>query len=83
MKDDKPRRFRMKIDSANHPTGRGLDYIHGCYFPATDLVVGEMGGRGTGVPSGVDWLDEPTELMLKMLEARRKEEEKKTNRGKE
>lgn len=36
----------------------------GCYFPNTDLNVGEMGGRGTGCPKGpdVEWLDEIDDL---------------------
>lgn len=26
---------------------------YGCFFPSTDLNVNEMGGRGTGKPTGV------------------------------
>lgn len=50
-----PRRFRVPA-SGQHPTGRGK-YHYGCYFPMTDLVVSDMGWRGTGQPKEVEWLD--------------------------
>lgn len=31
--------------------------LYGCYFPSSDLNVGQMGGRGTGVPKDVTWID--------------------------
>lgn len=54
-----PRRFRIKLgEGKKHPNGSNNDYCYGCYFPMTDLVVGDMGNRGTGEPKGVEWLDE-------------------------
>lgn len=47
--DRSPRRWR-----------RGEE--HGCYFPSTDLNVGQMGGRGTGAPKDVEWLDPVDDL---------------------
>lgn len=44
-----PRRYR-----------RGENY--GCYFPGTDLDVKQMGGRGTGAPVNVEWLDPVDDL---------------------
>jgi hypothetical protein len=35
---------------------------YGCYFPGTDLNVGQMGGRGTGAPKDVEWLDSVDDL---------------------
>lgn len=56
-----PRRFRMKIgpDHAvkRHPNGSDAEWFYGCYFPQTDLCVGEMGRLGTGRPDNVEWLD--------------------------
>lgn len=43
--DATPRRFRVgQLD----PTTKAVvkRYRYGCYFPGTDLVVGDMGGRG-------------------------------------
>ena len=43
------------------------EYVRGCYFPATDLCIGEYGSRGscgTGVPTNYDtitWIDPPPE----------------------
>ncbi len=55
---NQPRRFRRPIeDGVLHPNGSQLRYRYGCYFPATDLVVNDMGGRGTGEPDNVEWLD--------------------------
>ncbi len=51
----RPRRFRVKTQK--HPNGSDSPYVYGCYFPLTDLVVGDMGGRGTGKPEEVEWLD--------------------------
>ena len=50
---DTPRRFRGKP---------GSGFEHGCYFPKTDLVVSDMGQRGTGEPKDVEWLDINTNL---------------------
>lgn len=44
LEQKRPRRWR-----------RGDAY--GCYFPGTDLNVHQMGGRGTGAPKDVEWLD--------------------------
>lgn len=52
-----PRRFRITLGSNAHPNGRKTLYRYGVYFPLTDLVVGDMGGRGTGEPKDVEWLD--------------------------
>ena len=35
---------------------------HGCYFPETDLNVADMGGRSTGVPRDVEWIDPVDDL---------------------
>lgn len=53
-----PRRFKWQIPNGTHPTGRKTKYQYGCYFPYTDLVVGDMGGRGTGIPQDVEWIDD-------------------------
>lgn len=55
-----PRRFRVATNG-DHPTGRKVEYRYGCYFPFTDLCVGDMGGRGTGAPEDVEWIDEKPE----------------------
>ena len=56
--DNIPRRFKILIpEGQKHPNGSDSKFRYGCYFPMTDLVVGDMGGRGTGVPKGVEWLD--------------------------
>lgn len=56
-----PRRFRIKIkEGEKHPNGAEHGWYFGCYFPQTDLVVYEMGQRGTGMPKDVEWLDEPS-----------------------
>ena len=57
-----PRRFRIAVEK--HPNGSLAKWFYGCYFPQTDLVIGEMGSRGTGMPTektnpGLEWLDEP------------------------
>lgn len=36
--------------------------MHGCYFPQTDLNVNHGGGRGTGAPKDVEWLDDVSDL---------------------
>jgi len=52
--DDKPLRFRTMITRAESDPRHG-QWSYGCYFPATDLVVGDM-----GMPqSGVEWIDDP------------------------
>lgn len=55
-KKNRPRRFRFRCDK--HPAGNKSKWRYGCYFPLTDLVVGDMGGRGTGKPTDVEWLDD-------------------------
>ena len=57
-----PRRFVLPVDK--HPNGSPTTKFYGCYFPQTDLVIGEMGSRGTGMPTektnpGLVWLDQP------------------------
>lgn len=54
------RRWRIKLEE-QHPNGSNAVWFYGCYFPQTDLWVGEMGARGTGLPKDVEWLDEPKE----------------------
>jgi len=54
-----PRRFRTRCDG-KHPAGSNHPYRYGVYFPLTDLVVGDMGGRGTGCPENVEWIDSET-----------------------
>jgi hypothetical protein len=54
---DAPRRWRSDLPIAN-PSGDGMRYLYGCYFPRTDLNVNDMGTRGTGRPVNVVWLDE-------------------------
>lgn len=56
-KKNRPRRFRVRTVTGDHPNGSKSTYQYGCYFPMTDLVVGDMGGRGTGAPKDVEWLD--------------------------
>jgi hypothetical protein len=58
-----PRRFRIPVEK--HPTSETAKWFYGCYFPQTDLIVGEGGVRGTGIPTpesnpGLEWLDEPS-----------------------
>lgn len=56
---NEPRRFRIAIPNGQkHPNGTDTKWRYGVYFPQTDLVVGDMGGRGTGKPSDVEWLDD-------------------------
>ena len=55
---NRPRRYRTLCPYNKHPNGRASLYIYGCYFPMTDLCVGDMGGRGTGMPQDVEWMDE-------------------------
>lgn len=38
-----PRRFKYPVGS--HPANHPVQYQYGCYFPMTDLVVTDMGGR--------------------------------------
>jgi hypothetical protein len=54
-----PLRFKLLIPLGTHPTRKDRDFIFGCYFPDTDLVVTEMGSRGTGKPTHKDlvWID--------------------------
>ena len=80
-----PRRFRFPVEK--HPNGSEAKWFYGCYFPQTDLIVAEMGGRGTGMPTeksnpGLEWLDEPAtewrpapppEAVTPELEAKRQE----------
>ena len=57
-KDNLPKRFRVPLPlGKKHPNGTDSAYRYGCYFPMTDLVIGDMGGRGTGKPEDVQWLD--------------------------
>ncbi len=62
--DLRPRRFRWPTRNGKNDTGRETPFNYGCYFPATDLCITDMGRRGTGEPSwpGLQWLDEATEL---------------------
>lgn len=58
-----PRRFRFPVGnftSGKHPNGSKAEWYYGCYFPQTDLCVGEMLTKGTGAPKDeeVEWLDE-------------------------
>ncbi len=59
VKEEKnvPRRFRISLVGSKHPNNSDALYRYGCYFPLTDLVVGDMGGRGTGEPKDVEWID--------------------------
>jgi hypothetical protein len=58
-----PRRYRVRLpEGKKHPNGTESEYRYGCYFPATDLVVGDMGGRGTGKPKDVEWIDSVDDL---------------------
>ena len=51
-----PKRFRIRLNGS-HPNGSKTLYRYGCYFPLTDLVIGDMGGCGTGRPKDVEWID--------------------------
>lgn len=55
---DAPRRWRH-VDPEQAPgAGRAKgEPAFGAYFPRTDLCVSDMGGRGTGEPNNVEWLD--------------------------
>ncbi len=65
--DVTPRRFRFPLkEGQKHPAGSDSRWLHGCYFPLTDLCITEMSRPGTGVPKGVEWIDSPSELMIKM-----------------
>lgn len=57
--NDTPLRFKWPNDHGTHPNGRKTEWSYGVYFPATDLVVTDMGRRGTGKPeiAGIIWLD--------------------------
>jgi hypothetical protein len=67
MTDPMPRRFRIKLVGKKHPNGSDAQYFYGCYFPQTDLCITEMARPGTGVPKDVEWLDEPSDLMRRMM----------------
>jgi hypothetical protein len=60
---EQPRRFRWFATDGKHPTGRDAKWRYGVYFPQTDLMVSDMGQRGTGLPDcldqwpGFEWLD--------------------------
>ena len=54
-----PKPFRIKLPEGEKSAyGKRGDYRYGCYFPSSDLCVTEGGGRGTGEPKDVEWLDE-------------------------
>jgi len=57
IKQNQPRRFRIRCADSKHPNGTESVYRYGCYFPMTDLVIGDMGARGTGEPKSVEWID--------------------------
>jgi hypothetical protein len=58
-----PRRFKSTTD------GKDGKPFYGVYFPGTDLVIGQMGGRGTGCPTkDIEWIDEEPEISLKLKE---------------
>ena len=46
-----PRPFRWPTRDGVTPTGQAAAWNYGCYFPATDLTVTDMGRRRTGVRS--------------------------------
>lgn len=59
-----PKRFRFRhvivpasasSTASMHP--KDAEWQFGCYFPRTDLCVTDMGNRGTGRPTNVEWLD--------------------------
>jgi hypothetical protein len=54
-----PRRFRWLTPGGKHPNGTNTQWSYGVYFPATDLVVNDMGWRATGKPiyPKIEWLD--------------------------
>lgn len=56
LSQDTPRRFSFVADSpwCGRPAGTTC---YGVYFPATDLCIYATAGRGTGMPSGVTWID--------------------------
>lgn len=58
---DLPRRFRWPVRSGPHPNGTANRWRTGAYFPLTNLVVTDMGERGTGAPQadGLEWIDQP------------------------
>lgn len=61
--EDTPRRWRKVLPfGMKHPVVKDSQYIHGCYFPRTDLCIDDCGKRSTGKPEdsglcGVEWLD--------------------------
>lgn len=60
---EQPRRFKLPVqDGQKHPNGSESPFIYGCYFPMTNLVVYDMGQRGTGQPKDVEWIDEEVTL---------------------
>lgn len=65
---DAPRRWRSRLRLIS--AGR-LRYMHGCYFPATDLNVTDMGQRGTGEPRDVVWLDDLVDQVVVAARAER------------
>lgn len=50
------RRTERTVIDPKTPRPWRLDGSYGCYFPSSDLNVGQMGGRGTGEPKDVEWL---------------------------
>lgn len=55
-----PRRWRYVDPDPTRSPGAGRkpgEPIYGTYYPRTDLCANDMGGRSTGKPSGVEWLD--------------------------
>ncbi len=56
------RRWRVELPAGKaHPINPRATHFYGCYFPQTDLNIGEGGARGTGRPRDVEWLDRPAE----------------------
>jgi hypothetical protein len=53
-----PRRWRhvdpQRSPGAGRPAGA---VMYGIYYPCTDLCANDMGGRRTGKPTGVEWID--------------------------
>lgn len=67
--EPKPLLFRFPTADGRHPSGREREFQYGCYFPGTDLVVTDMGGRGTGKPQwpGIEWLDSEFSAPVPMI----------------
>lgn len=64
-RDIMPRRWRKRLDEPHRITGD--QYVYGVYWPATDLCVNDAGNRGTGIPLNVEWLDEPSDMMKRIM----------------